>query len=157
MLSIIVAMDKNNVIGKNNDLPWHLPNDLKYFKGVTQNKTVVMGRKCFESIGRPLPNRKNIVLSRKPFIHDNVVWLPSVQDVLKLNGDIFIIGGAQIYEQFLPYASKLYITKIEHEFDGDTFFPRVNLDEWKQVSYKQGIKDEKNIYEHNFYVYEKRL
>lgn len=155
MLSIIVAMDQNGVIGRNNDLPWHLPNDLKYFKKTTEGKTVVMGRKCYESIGRPLPKRKNIVLSRTAFIQENVDWYSCIDEVLDLPEEVFIIGGSQIYKALLPFCNRLYITKIHHEFEGDTFFPNIDLSEWLEVSKEKGIIDDKNIYEHDFYIYEK--
>lgn len=154
-ISIIAAMDDNRLIGRENDIPWHLPDDLKFFKDITSGSTVVMGRKTFESIGRPLANRKNIVLSKSPFEHEEVKWLSSVEDVLDLNEDLFIIGGSQIYEQFLPFAETLYLTEVHHEFEGDTYFPNIDLSDWTKVFYKKGLVDEKNKYEHDFYAYEK--
>ena len=129
MINIIFAMSKNRVIGKDNQLPWRLSNELKYFKEVTNDSTVVMGRKTYESIGKPLPKRKNIVLSRDRSLKiDNVEICNSVIDILKrsyeyINEPIFIIGGAEIYKAFLPYTDKMYITMIDEEFEGDTTFP----------------------------------
>ena len=154
-ISIIAAMDTNRLIGKENDIPWHLPDDLKFFKDITSESTVVMGRKTFESIGHPLSSRKNIVLSKTPFDHEKVEWLSSVEDVLDLDEDLFIIGGSQIYEQFIPYADTLYLTEVHHEFEGDTYFPSLDLTDWTKVFYKKGTVDEKNKYEHDFYAYEK--
>ncbi|ASS71490.1 dihydrofolate reductase [Bacillus atrophaeus] len=160
MISFIFAMDENRLIGKNNDLPWRLPNDLAYFKKVTTGHAIVMGRKTFESIGRPLPNRKNIVVTsadKAEFPGCTVVR--TIEDVLTTVSDAeecFVIGGAQLYQALFPYADRLYMTKIHHTFDGDRFFPEFNEDEWKLISEEQGIKDEKNPYNYEFLVYEKK-
>lgn len=125
MLSFIVAMDENNVIGKDNDLPWYLPNDLKYFKKMTSGHTIIMGRKTFESIGRPLPNRKNIVLTRdQQYKAEGCTVIHSVDELESYlhEDEVFLIGGAELFKTTLPKADRLYITRIHATFDGDTFF-----------------------------------
>lgn len=138
-INIIVAMDKNGLIGKDGSLPWHIPSDLQFFKTATLGRTVVMGRKTRESLGRPLPNRTNIVLSRDSSI--------TVQDILNLKNkeDLFIIGGSQIYKEFLPHADNLIITTIEDEFEGDTWFPEYNKDEFKLVDNRKGIDSKSGL------------
>lgn len=127
MINIIVATSKNNQIGSNNQLPWHIPEDLKYFKEKTNGHMVVMGRKTYESIGRPLPNRKNIVLTRDlDFKPDGVTVIHSFEQALIMctkEENSFIIGGGEIYELFLPFANRLYITMVDQVIDGDTAFP----------------------------------
>ncbi|WLR52951.1 dihydrofolate reductase [Bacillus tianshenii] len=160
MISFLVAMDKNRVIGKGNDLPWRLPEDLKYFKRVTMGRAIVMGRKTYESIGKPLPGRENIVITRnKDFQVEGVTVFHSVEEAVKeaksRDEEVFFIGGGNIFEQTLKGADKLYITKIEESFDGDTFFPEIDPEEWKLVSQEKGLHDEKNPYEYYFQVYER--
>ncbi|MEC3841637.1 dihydrofolate reductase [Bacillus amyloliquefaciens] len=160
MISFIFAMDENRLIGKDNDLPWHLPNDLAYFKKVTTGHTIVMGRKTFESIGRPLPNRRNIVVtSRDASLFPGCTVAGSAEEVLKLipaDEECFVIGGAQLYSALFPYADRLYMTIIHHVFEGDRFFPEFNEDEWELTSRHQGVKDEKNPYDYEYLVYEKK-
>ncbi len=160
MISLIVAMDQNRLIGKENDLPWRLPEDLKYFKRITTSHTIVMGRKTFESIGRPLPNRENVVLTRqKDYQQEGATVSHSVEELEALDAEkkdeLFVIGGATLYEQTLDVANRLYITHIEESFEGDTNFPAIDLSEWKVISKQQGIKDEKNPYTYYFTVYER--
>jgi len=155
-ISIITAMDKNRVIGKNNSLPWYLPDDLNFFKKMTLNSSIVMGRKCFESIGKPLPNRKNIVLSRNSFKHKNIESYSSVEEIIEKYKDFYVIGGSQIYNAFLPYADKLIITKIEYEFEGNIFFPEINWNEWTLESSVEGKINEKNKYKHSFNIYRRK-
>ena len=139
-ISIIVATARGGAIGKDNALPWHLPADLKYFKSVTMGKPIVMGRKTFESIGRPLPGRQNIVLTRDTSWHvDGVTVIHDIDDVEQaLNeehtDEVMIIGGAQIYAATLTKADRLYITEIDVDVDGDAFFPVVDSNEWQEVS-----------------------
>lgn len=155
MIALIVAMGKNRVIGLNNEMPWHMPADLAYFKKVTTGHPVVMGRKTFESIGRPLPNRKNIILTTDlSYEQSECIIAHSVEEALSYGKQetIFIIGGAQIYKQFLPFADKVYITKIDGEFEGDTFFPGLG-EEWKLVSTEKHKKDDKNPYNYQFQVF----
>ncbi|RFU65453.1 dihydrofolate reductase [Peribacillus glennii] len=157
MISLLFAMDENRVIGKDNKLPWHLPADLNYFKNVTMGHPIVMGRKTFESIGRVLPGRENIVVTRNAdFKLEGVTVLHSVDEVIKLadssDREIFVIGGAEIFKGILPQTDRLYITEIHHEFQGDTYFPAINEAEWEQLSSTPGIVDEKNRYPHDFIV-----
>ncbi|CAI6279150.1 dihydrofolate reductase [Bacillus subtilis] len=160
MISFIFAMDANRLIGKDNDLPWHLPNDLAYFKKVTSGHSIIMGRKTFESIGRPLPNRKNIVVTSAPASEfPGCTVVSSLKDVLDIcsgSEECFVIGGAQLYTDLFPYADRLYMTKIHHEFEGDRHFPEFDESNWKLVSSEQGIKDEKNPYDYEFLMYEKK-
>ena len=162
MLSIIVAVAKNNVIGKDNKLIWHLPEDLKRFKRLTTGHTIIMGRKTFESLGRVLPNRKHIVLCNDAEMNvddENVEVIDSIDKIEKYENseeENFVIGGASIYKLLLPKASKLYITKINQEFDGDVYFPEIDENEWKIVEREQGIKDEKNPYDYEYITYVRR-
>lgn len=159
---MIVAMGRDNVIGKNNKMPWNLPADLKYFKDVTMGHPVVCGRKTLESMGGPLKGRRNIILTRnkgyKP--NDGCEVVHSVDKVLQLftrsKEEVFIIGGAEIYKMFLPYANKLYVTIIDQEFEGDTFFPKISEAEWTQVSVKEGLTDQNNPYHYQFRVFERK-
>lgn len=165
MINIIVAMDKNRVIGTNNDLPWKLSEDLKYFKNVTSNSIVVMGRKTYDSIGKPLPNRTNIVLTKDTSLKIYGVEIcHSVIDIVKrsyeyINEDIYIIGGSEIYKAFLPYTNKLYITMINEEVEGDTFFPEFESNFVEESSSELNTeKDTKNDRDltYKFTVWKKR-
>ena len=160
-LSIVVAMDENRLIGKDNKLPWHLPADLAYFKKITTGKSIVMGRKTYDSIGRPLPNRRNIVISRnsKTLITGCEV-LTSIDEVLSTTKDedeVMIIGGASLCEQLLPQVSRLYITKIEGKFDGDVYFPEYDESDWRQVSCESHLPDTSNQHPYDFLVLERQL
>lgn len=134
MLSLIVAMDQNRLIGNRNELPWHLSDDLKRFKAITLGKPVIMGRKTFESIGRPLPGRQNIVVSRKPaFKIEGCETAGTLDRAITLaaeSAEAIIIGGVQIYQEALPLVDRMYITRIEHQFNGDAWFPPYNEAEW---------------------------
>lgn len=133
-LNIIVAMDPNRVIGKNNNLPWHIPEDLKNFKHLTKGNTVIMGRRTYNSIGRPLPNRHNIVLSCSLANVEGIDICSSLdsalEKALEYERDIFIIGGASVYELAIPLADKMYISYVKEEYGGDTYFPKFNKDNW---------------------------
>lgn len=159
MLSIIVAVAKNNVIGKDNKLIWHLPEDLKRFKILTTGHNIIMGRKTFESLGRVLPNRKHIVLCNDSELNisdGNVKVIDDVSELAEyINSDEenFVIGGASIYKLLLPKTNKLYITKINQEFEGDVFFPKIEEDEWKIVEREKGLKDDKNPYDYEYVTY----
>ena len=161
MLSIIVAVAKNNVIGKDNKLIWHIPEDLKHFKNITTGHTVIMGRKTFESLGRILPNRKHIILCNDMELNiqnENVEVLPDISMLKKYiesEEENFVIGGATIYKLLMPYTKKLYITHINQEFEGDVTFPEIDMAEWKVVSKEKGLKDEKNPYDYEFVNYER--
>ncbi|WP_280769416.1 dihydrofolate reductase [Salipaludibacillus daqingensis] len=160
MISMIAAFSEGRVIGKDGDMPWHLPADLQHFKKVTSGHPILMGRKTFESIGRPLPKRRNIVLTRdENFQASGVEVIHDVSEVTPLMNEkeeFFVIGGATLYELLLPKAERLYITKIEHTFSGDTFFPIIDEKNWQVVSEQTGVVDEKNKYPHTFLVYERK-
>jgi len=160
MLSIIACIGKNNVIGKNNKLLWTLPNDLSYFKEITASSTIIMGRKTFQSLPGILPGRKHLVLTRDKSFKvddDRVIIVNDLKDLLSIvgNGDNFVIGGGQIYKILLPYCDKLYITKLEREYQGDTFFPKINYEEWQLVNKLQGKLDEKNLIPYSFIVFKR--
>jgi dihydrofolate reductase len=162
MLFIIAAIGKNNIIGINNDLPWKLSGDLKYFAKTTTGKSVLMGRKTFDSIlsklGKPLPNRKNYVLSRTENFLEGVEIIKDLQafEKQKKDEEVFIIGGASVYEQALPLVDKMYITEVECDCQGDAFFPKFNADEWNLISEEKHSKDEKNEYNYNFKIYDRK-
>ena len=158
MISIIVATAKNGIIGKNGEIPWYLPDDLKHFAKITRGHTVIMGRKTYESIikrlGHPLPDRKNIVItSQADYKAPDCLVVSSINEVIKTlptEEEVFIIGGGKIYEEFLPIADKLYITEVAMECEGDTFFPSIEKDSWEIISSEPHAKDEKNLFDFTF-------
>jgi dihydrofolate reductase len=160
-ISIISAVAKNGIIGVKNGLPWKLSGDLKYFAKITTGKTVLMGRNTFLSIvnmlGKPLPNRRNLVLSEKKDDITGAEVLDNWQKVLDLakTEEIFIIGGANVYRQALPYADRLYITEVDCSPEGDVSFPEINKDDWNLISEEKHLKDVVNEYNYNFKIYEK--
>ncbi len=159
MLSIIVAIANNNVIGKDNKLIWHLPEDLKRFKKLTTGHTIIMGRKTFESLGRVLPNRKHVVLCNDMALNiddENVEVLPDIRlldKYINSEEENFVIGGATIYKLLMPYAKKMYITKINQDFEGDVYFPEIKDEEWQEISKEPGLKDESNPYDYEYINY----
>lgn len=162
MLSIIVAKSKNNVIGKDNKLIWHIPEDLKRFKNLTTGHTIIMGRKTFESLGRVLPNRYHIVLSKNKenFIikDENVEVLDDIKNLKKYintEEECFVIGGETIYKLLMPYCKKMYITEIDEDFDGDVYFPKIDLNQWKVIKKEKGITNEKNPYQYEYITYKR--
>ncbi|MDD3662431.1 MAG: dihydrofolate reductase [Candidatus Pacebacteria bacterium] len=164
MLSIISAIANNNEIGRRNELLWNLPIDMKHFKETTSGHPVIMGQKTFESIGRPLPNRRNIILTKDSnFISEGVEIVYSLEELNQLlekttneNEEVFVIGGGQIYKLFIDKADRLYITHVNADFpDADTFFPEIERDKWKIIHEDKHEKDKKNIYDCNFVVYQK--
>jgi dihydrofolate reductase len=161
-ISIIVAVAENNAIGKDNKLLWHLSEDLKRFKRLTSGNPVIMGKNTYFSLPvRPLPKRKNIVITDVPGEQiDDCTMAYSIEDAIeKMDNEKenFIIGGASIYRQFMPYADRLYITWVHKSFDADTFFPEVDEKEWKEISREDITEtDEKNPYPHSFVIYERR-
>lgn len=156
MINIIVAISKNRVIGNDNKLIWSLPSDLKRFKQITTGNTLVMGRKTYESIGKPLPNRRNIIITRNSdYKVEGCEVVNSLEEALMLcNNECFIIGGGEVYKQSLPLADKLYLTVINEEFDGDTYFPEIE-DDWVKVSREDHEPDDKNKHGYSFIEYEK--
>lgn len=161
-LALIVAVAANGVIGKENKMPWHLPNDLKYFKQVTMGKPVIMGRKTYDSIGRPLPGRANIVITRQTdwqpegveVVHSLEEGIASGERLsLRAGGEeVIVMGGAQIYDAALAKAQRLYLTQIHAEFDGDALFPEISSGEWKEVGREKHCADPANPYDHTFIV-----
>ncbi|MDY7223976.1 dihydrofolate reductase [Halalkalibacterium halodurans] len=160
MISFIVAMDKHRLIGKENDLPWRLPADLAHFKRVTSGHTVIMGRKTYESIGKPLPNRRNVVVTRsQAYTAEGVDIVHSIDEAIRLTeheNETFVIGGSELFKAFWPHADRMYVTYIDEVFDGDTYFPEIDGQEWELVSVEAGTVDEKNVYPHEFRVYERQ-
>ena len=162
MLSIIVAIANENVIGKDNKLIWHLPEDLKRFKEITSGHKIIMGRKTFESLGRVLPNRKHIILCndmKMDIDNENVEILDDISKLDKyINSDeeCFVIGGATIYKLLMPYANKMYITKINQSFEGDVYFPEIKEEIWKEVSREKGLKNNENPYDYEYITYLKK-
>lgn len=162
MISAIVATAMNRVIGKQNDLPWYLPADLKRFKELTTDHTVVMGRKTHDSIiariGKPLPNRRSIVLTRdSEFQPEGVEVCLSVEELIQklpTDQEVFVIGGEQIYEALMPYTDRIYATEVNVEVDGDAFFPEITA-EWREISREAHVKDEKNEHDYSYVTYEK--
>lgn len=160
MISMIAAVAGNGVIGKDNRLPWNLPADMAYFKKVTLGHAVVMGRKTFESIGRPLPGRRNIILTGNRNYHpENCIIMHSVEEVLEYSRDrdIFIIGGAKAYKSFMNHARMLYITLIDRDFEGDAFFPEIDKNNWAVVSQTEWEKDDINGYRYCYIVYRNKF
>ncbi len=161
-VSLLVAADENNVIGNNNSLPWHLPNDLKYFKNLTWAMPVLMGRKTYESIGKPLPGRTNIVITRnESWQQAGITIVHSLQGAIDAAAkdnvnEIFIIGGAEIFTTSLPQANRIYLTRIHHRFEGDVYFPEINQQEWSLSKETFSAKDEKNLYDHSFQVWNRK-
>lgn len=162
IISTIVAVAKNNVIGKDNDIPWYLPADLKYFKKITTGHHIVMGRKCYESIGRPLPKRTNVIVTRNPFfIATGCLVTHNVAEAVQLaedNGEeeVFIIGGGQIYEIALPHVDRIYLTEVDLEVEGDIFFPAIDKERWTLVKETKHQADEKNEYDYTFKILERK-
>ena len=160
MLSIIVAKSINNVIGNENKLLWHIPDDMKRFKNLTTGHIIIMGRKTFESLGKVLPNRHHIVLTRDynyKVNNENVEIIYDISELEKYindNNENFVIGGAQIYNELISKCNKLYITQIDKEFFGDSSFPQIDEKKWKLIDKKQGIKDE-NDFNYEYLTYEK--
>ncbi len=159
IISMIAAMDRNHLIGNNNQLPWHLPADFAHFKSTTMGKPIVMGRKTYESIGKPLPGRTNIVLSRNTEIQfEGVVCVSHFEEALAAAPDaqeIMIIGGSTIYEMLLPQADRLYLTYVEAEFEGDAWFPEFDESLWLEAESVTRLADEKNAYDCRFVTLEK--
>ncbi len=159
IISLIVATDESNGIGKDNQLPWHLPADLKHFKTLTTGHPIIMGRKTYESIGKALPNRRNIIISRQEkYTAEGAEVVSSLEDAFQLckhEDEVFIIGGAQIFEHSLVLADVLYLTVIHHRFDADTFFPEIDQNIWKELESVSHQPDEKNKYSYTFIKYSK--
>jgi dihydrofolate reductase len=162
IISIIVAVAKNGVIGHDQQIPWYLPADLKYFRQKTLNHWVLMGRKCYESIGRPLPKRTNVVITRNPFfIGTGVMTVHSIEEALheaRIQGqkEVFIIGGGEIYRQTQPFWNRIYLTEVDIEPVGDVFFPKINETEWEIMEVVTHEPDAKNEFRYTFKILNKK-
>jgi dihydrofolate reductase len=157
---MIWAMDRNRLIGANNAMPWHLPGDWAFFRRTTTGHPVLMGRKTFESLGsKPLKGRDNIVMTRDPgYQAEGCKIIHTMEEALMLAqgvDEFFIIGGSEIYSRFMAHADRLYITRIDHEFEGDAYFPEFDESEWQLVKSEPGVTDEKNPYAYTFYTYDR--
>jgi len=160
-LSILVAMARNRTIGKNNTLPWHLPDDLKHFKALTIGHPIIMGRKTYESIGRALPGRTNIIVThQKDYQVVGAVTVNSIDDALKVclanvdgNSEVFLIGGAELYRQTLRLCHRIYVTEIQQDFDGDTFFPEFDMEEWQEISREKHFSEVDKL-EYHFVMFD---
>ena len=161
MISLIVAASTNNVIGAAGDLPWRLSADLRRFKAITMGKPIVMGRKTYESIGRPLPGRQNIVITRQPaYSAEGCTVVASPNEAIEAAGDaaeIMIIGGGHIYSAFLPMADRIYLTRVHAEIKGDTFLPRIRESDWRVESDESYAADENNDYDVDFVILDRRM
>lgn len=160
IISLIAAASENNVIGNKGKLPWNLPADLKYFRTVTQGHPVIMGRKTFQSIGRVLPKRRNIVVSRHEFPQTPLEFdvAHSVEEAIALckddpSGEVFIIGGGEIYEQAMPLANRIYLTRVHATVEGDAYFPKIDAKEWKEISREDHEADAENPAKYSFIVF----
>jgi dihydrofolate reductase len=162
VISLIAAASENSVIGKNNKLPWHLPTDMKYFKNITWGMPVIMGRKSFEALGKPLRGRSNIVITRnKNWSADGVKTVQSIDQAINLASqteakEIYIIGGGEIFQAAIPSADRIYLTLVHENFEGDAFFPEIKQEEWKLTSNMDCDPDEKNAYALSFQVWERK-
>jgi len=162
MLSIIVAKGKNNIIGKNNQLVWSIPEDMKRFREMTTGHVIIMGRKTFQSLGKVLPNRKHIVFSQDPDYRVNNENVEVVHSMLEIkqyiddDNENFVIGGAMIYNLLMPHVSKMYVTEINQDFEGDAFFPKIDLDIWEEKERVKGNPDEDVKMDYDFVTYVRR-
>lgn len=158
-LSIVVAISENNAIGKNNQLLWHLPADLKHFKELTSGHPIIMGRKTYDSIGRPLPNRRNIVITRQSGLTipnvEVVLSLKEAISICKAENEVFLIGGAEIYKQALAFTNTIYLTKVHQNYEADVFFPELKENEWKEIAKEYHQADEKNNVAYTFSTLER--
>jgi dihydrofolate reductase len=160
MISIIVAIAENNVIGKENKLIWYLPKDLKHFKETTTGHYIIQGRKTFESFGKPLPNRTTVIITRnKNYKAEGCIVVNSLQEALDIainEKEVFIIGGGEVYKQAMTIADRIYLTKVHQSFEGDTFFPEINMKDWNELSRQDFEPDEKNKYPFSTLILERR-
>jgi dihydrofolate reductase len=160
MISAVVAMSEDRVIGKDNQLPWRLPADLRHFKSLTTGNPIVMGRKTYESIGKPLPNRTNIICTRNPeYSAPGCIVVTSalqaIHSIAEDSSQIFIIGGAEIYQLFMPMIERIYLTIVHHVFDGDAYFPELDSSRWNEISRSSHESDNENPYPYSFVLLEK--
>jgi dihydrofolate reductase len=157
-VSIVVAIAENYAIGKNNQLLWHMPADLKHFKNITSGHTVIMGRKTYDSVGKPLPNRRNIIVTRQDIKIEGCEVVKSIEDALALcasEDEVFIVGGAEIYKLAMSKTDRIYLTIIHHSFDADTLFPEIDYMEWKETAREDHQPDERNKFPYSFITLER--
>jgi len=157
--SIVVAISENHAIGKDNKLLWYLPNDLKHFKEITSGHTVIMGRKTYESVGKPLPNRRNIIITRQNITIEGCEVVNSIEAALALCADeaeVFIVGGAEIYKQSMHLTDRIYLTIVHKDFDGDSYFPEINPNDWHETARDDHEPDAKNALPYSFITFEKK-
>jgi dihydrofolate reductase len=157
-ISIVVAIATNNAIGKDNQLLWRLPNDLKHFKEITSGHTIIMGRKTYDSVGKPLPNRRNIIITRQNITIAGCEVVNSLDAALALcanEPEVFIVGGAEIYKQAMKVTDRIYLTIVHQNFDGDTYFPEIKKDEWKETDREDHQTDEKHQFSYSFITLER--
>jgi len=158
IVSIVVAIAENHAIGKDNQLLWHLPKDLKHFKEITSGGTVIMGRKTYDSVGKPLPNRRNIIITRQQIEIAGCEVVNSLQaglDLCREHKEVFIVGGAEIYKQAMPLTDKIYLTIVHESFEADTYFPEISKDIWKETERTDHEADEKNPLSFSFITFER--
>jgi len=157
-VSIVVAISENHTIGKDNKLLWYLPNDLKHFKEITTGHTIIMGRKTYESVGKPLPNRRNIITTRQNITIAGCEVANSIEAALALCGaedEVFVVGGAEIYRQSMHLTDRIYLTVVHKEFDGDSYFPEIPANEWTETSREDHEPDAKNALPYSFITFER--
>lgn len=157
-ITIVVAISSNYAIGKDNQLLWHLPKDLKHFKDITAGGTVVMGRKTYDSVGRPLPKRRNIVITRQDIKIDGCEVVKSIEDAIaicKTEEEVFIVGGAEIYRQAMHICNRIYLTIVHHSFEADTFFPEIDYKAWHKTAHEDHETDEKHAFCYSFITLER--
>ncbi|EHQ24586.1 dihydrofolate reductase [Mucilaginibacter paludis] len=158
IITIVVAISSNYAIGKNNQLLWHLPKDLKHFKDITAGGTVIMGRKTFDSVGKPLPKRRNIVITRQAITIAGCEVVSSLDEAIALCNDeqeVFIVGGAEVYRQAMPVTNRIYLTIVHHSFDADTFFPEIDYKQWHEIAREDHQTDEKHQFAYSFITLER--
>jgi dihydrofolate reductase len=157
-ITAVVAIASNYAIGKNNQLLWHLPNDLKHFKNITAGGTVIMGRKTFDSVGKPLPKRRNIVITRQDIAIEGCEVVKSIDEAIaicKTEDEVFIVGGAEIYRQAMHLTNRIYLTIVHQSFDADTFFPEIDYKQWKETEREDHEVDEKHQFSYSFITLER--
>lgn len=157
-VSIVVAISENYAIGKDNKLLWHLPNDLKHFKEITSGHTVIMGRKTYDSVGKPLPNRRNIIITRQEITINGCEVVNSIEAALSLckdEAEVFIVGGAGIYKQSMKLTDRIYLTIVHQKFEADTYFPEISKADWIEISHEDHQPDQKNNLSYSFITFER--
>ncbi len=157
-ITAVVAIASNYAIGKNNQLLWYLPNDLKHFKNITAGGTIIMGRKTFDSVGKPLPKRRNIVITRQDIAIEGCEVVKSIDEAIalcKTEDEVFIVGGAEIYRQAMHLTNRIYLTIVHQSFDADTFFPEIDYKDWKETDREDHEADEKHQFSYSFITLER--